>query len=58
MDVDTRIGFGVHYAKSVSEVPSSYLRWVIENIEDKPDLIEVMEQEIEYRDRFDKHFEE
>ena len=58
MDVDSPMPFGYHEGKSISEVPSNYLRWILENVTNRPELLKVVETEMEYRDRHDKHFED
>jgi uncharacterized protein (DUF3820 family) len=61
-DGETKITFGKFKGKTVEEIPSSYLKWLAEqDFMDKPsnyNLLEEVEQELEWRSAFDKHFEE
>ena len=58
MDVDSPMPFGKYRGKDISALPSRYLRWIEENVENKPELVDVVQQELEYRDRHDEHHEE
>lgn len=55
--------FGKHRGKELKDVPSDYLQWLMEELEDNekfnernPELYEGVEEEIEIRDRSDGHF--
>jgi uncharacterized protein (DUF3820 family) len=53
--------FGKHRGKLICDVPSSYLRWILgeENFcRTHPQEKEMMTQELAYRDKWNKHFEE
>jgi len=55
------ITFGKHFSKPVSRTPSSYLRWCLEQdwFETKhPTLVEPFEEELQWRDTWDQHFED
>lgn len=55
-----RIQFGRYKGKEIEEIQSGYLTWLQEQdwmYEDsKKDLLEVIEYEMEVRDRSDAHF--
>ncbi len=47
------LDFGKHKGKDIEDVPSSYLRWMCENLDSsKADLIEAAEEELIYRELF------
>jgi uncharacterized protein (DUF3820 family) len=53
------IRFGIHRGKTLNEIPSDYLEWLIRQdwFEDKyPDLLESTEGELDWRDQFGRHF--
>jgi len=51
--------FGKHKNKRIDEVPSGYLRWMAENLDDrKANFIEAAEAELKYRDNFNCHIED
>lgn len=57
--------FGKHRGKEIEDIPSGYLQWLLETLEDddkfnerNPGLYEAVEEEIEIRDRSDRHFYE
>lgn len=58
MDVDSAMPFGKFRGHSISSLPSGYLRWVEENVENKIELVKAVREELEYRDRHDEHHEE
>ena len=49
--------FGKHKHRDIEDVPSSYLRWITENF-DEGAVMDAAEQELEYRNVWDAHFEE
>lgn len=49
--------FGKHKGKELEELPSSYLRWIVDEVKDE-DLAEEAADELEYRDRRGGHFED
>lgn len=51
------MSFGKHRGKSIEDVPSSYLRWVMENCDDT-EALEAAENEYNYRTDHSLHFEE
>lgn len=58
---DIYLPFGKHTGEPISNVPSSYLKWCLEQdwFEDKyEDLIRSFEEELNWRDLFDMHFED
>jgi uncharacterized protein (DUF3820 family) len=60
LNPDYTIPFGVHKGKTINEIPSSYLEWLSlqDWVEKKfPDLLTAGEAELEWRDKFGKHFE-
>lgn len=50
------VHFGKHQGKTVEEIPSGYLKWMIDNLEDKEDLVEAADKELAFRDQFNTHF--
>jgi len=58
-DPEKIIYFGKHSGKTVGEVRSQYLRWLVnqEWFEDSyPDLVEPVEAELDWRDKLNQHF--
>ena len=58
---DQHVPFGKYRGHAIGNVPSSYLRWCLEQdwFERKyEELIEPFEQELAWRDQFDVHFED
>ena len=56
-----RIVIGKYSGKLVADTPSSYLRWLLDQewfVTKFTDLRKQIKIELEYRDRFDLHFEE
>jgi len=49
--------FGKHKNKTIEEIPSGYLRWMVEELDGDKDeeLIEAAEAELDYRDKFHCH---
>jgi uncharacterized protein (DUF3820 family) len=61
MDGYSVIPFGKFKNKTIEDCPSSYLKWLAEQdfFEAKYlNLLKEIEQELEFRTRFDTHFEE
>lgn len=54
-DGTTVMWFGEHKNKTIEEIPSGYLRWMVDEL-DNEDLIMAAESELEYRDNFNGHF--
>lgn len=54
-DVDMEMPWGMHKGKSISEINSGYLKWLIENCEDD-EIVEAAEEEYNYRTTWKKHF--
>jgi len=57
------INFGKHKGEDISSIPSDYLEWLIETLEDdpkfnkqKPGLFEEIEDELQTRERSYSHF--
>jgi hypothetical protein len=57
------IEFGAYIGQDLGEIPSDYLYWLIETLEDDdrfnrqyPDLYEEVEEELATRDRSHAHF--
>lgn len=57
-DVTLTVNFGKYKGKTIEEIPSSYLKWMISTIEDKEDLIAGAETELQYRTDHNEHFED
>lgn len=48
--------FGKYEGEAIEDIPSSYLRWLVESLDDdKADLIEAAEAELQYRDNYRCH---
>ena len=50
--------FGKHAGKTIEELPSSYLRWVCENVEDNDEITESAADELKWRTDNNAHFED
>lgn len=59
---DIYLRFGKYFGKPISNVPSSYLRWCLEQdwFEKKQgeEMVLYFEQELDWRDQMDQHFED
>ena len=55
---DTAMPFGKHSGELIADIPSDYLRWLLEQdwFCRKADLAKQVKIEMEFRDKFDKHF--
>lgn len=56
---DIKIPFGKYKGKLIADVPSNYLNWLREQefvYTDYPELAKQIKIELEFRDKFDKHF--
>jgi len=50
------IPFGKHKNEAIADVPSAYLRWMVDNLDDdKAELIEAAEFELDFRDKWQTH---
>lgn len=56
-DGTTIMPFGKYKGRTIEEIPSSYLRWMRDNLEDD-DLTDAAYAEIEFRDIHQTHFDE
>lgn len=45
------ITFGKHANKLLSEIPTDYLNWVVKTINNKPDLVNIIKQELDVRNK-------
>lgn len=54
------LSFGKHEGKKMNECPSSYLRWLVDKLDEKKfqPVILAAEAEIGYRDKHDVHWED
>jgi hypothetical protein len=52
---DTIIHFGKYSGKTIEEIPSGYLKWLIDNCT-IDEICEAAEQEYEYRSAWNKHW--
>jgi len=57
LDGTYKLTFGKHQGKAIEEIPSSYLRWVIEWTT-KANLADAMAAELTWRDRHHAHIED
>lgn len=48
--------FGKFIGKDLEEVPSDYLKWIINNVTTDEELIEEAEKEYEFREKWRTHF--
>uniref|UniRef100_A0A6M3LCY2 Putative quorum-sensing-regulated virulence factor n=1 Tax=viral metagenome TaxID=1070528 RepID=A0A6M3LCY2_9ZZZZ len=57
---DYEMPWGKHQGECVGQVPSSYLRWILNEVdEDKwPKLVEAADRELSWRDEHNQHFED
>ena len=46
--------FGKHKGKTIEELPSSYLSWMVENF-DEEHLLDAADAELRFRDKHDTH---
>ena len=52
------INFGKYKGREVEELPSQYLEWFLDTIENKPRLYEAIEEEYNFREKTNTHWEE
>ena len=50
------VTFGKHNGKTIEEIPSSYLKYIIENWDNHPDLQEAADAEYNWRTEWKCHF--
>lgn len=50
------IHFGKYQGKDLEQIPSDYLEWITNKVSDNDELVEEAEKELEFRDRWNKHF--
>ena len=55
---DIFITFGKYKGDAISEIPSSYLKWCLYEDFLEDNLIEVFEEELNWRTTWDQHFED
>lgn len=56
---DVIMPFGKHQGESLDEIPTSYLKWLLDieiDEEDHPELEDAVEAELGYRDDHGSHF--
>lgn len=49
--------FGKHKGKDIEDIPSDYLKWVAENVDDE-DICCAADEEYSWREAWNKHFYE
>lgn len=49
--------FGKHRGKFITDIPSSYLKWAAENL-DQEDICQVCDDEWQFREKHNYHFED
>lgn len=52
------VSFGKHAGKTIEEIPTSYLRWMCENVENKEEIVEAAAEELRWRKDNNVDFEE
>lgn len=52
------ISFGKYKGKNLEDIPSDYLKWIINKCKCSDELIEACEEEYEFRNNWNKHFYE
>lgn len=58
IDIDSVMPFGKYKGQTIEEIPSNYLRWMTDNLDDKPALTAAAKKELRYRDIHGLHFNE
>lgn len=57
-----KIRFGKHKGKDIEDLPSDYIRWLIDNYdpnnEFEENFIDACYREFEFRDRFNSHIDD
>ena len=48
--------FGVHRGKDIEDIPSDYLKWIINKVTTNDELVEAAEQEYDFREKWKTHF--
>jgi len=48
--------FGKYRNKDLEEIPSDYLWWIAENVDDNEELVSEVEDELRWRSNWNKHF--
>jgi hypothetical protein len=54
-DGTMRMPFGKHKGKTMEEIPSGYLKWMADKLDDD-DLCEAADAEYQWREQHRKHF--
>lgn len=49
------LDFGMHDGEDIEDVPSGYLEWIVDKLDNRPDVVEEAEAELEYRKKWGKH---
>ena len=48
------LDFGKHDGEDMEQVPTSYLAWIVEHLDSRPDVVEEAEAELAYRKKWVK----
>lgn len=48
--------FGKYIGKDLEEIPSNYLKWIIDKVTNNDELVEEAEKEYEFREKWKTHF--
>jgi len=48
--------FGVYRGKDLEEIPSDYLKWIINKVTNNDEIVEAADQEYEFREKWKSHF--
>ncbi len=56
-DGTRKMPFGKYKGKAIEDLPTSYLKWMVEKLDDD-DFIDEAAAELAFRDKYDTHFEE
>lgn len=48
--------FGNYIGKDLEEIPSDYLKWIIDKVTTNDELVQAAEEEYEFRSKWKTHF--
>jgi len=50
------IPFGRYQGRQINDIPSNYLKWIIDNVENNDELVEAATEEYQFRNDYRNHF--